>query len=286
MAQRRERGPVARPRRPRPLRSEARGPKPREQGMSSHIVASTVDRVARIELARLDKKNALNAEMYAQLGAALAAADRDARARAVLLHGAADCFCSGNDVSDFLKRPPGGASPAQALFDALPSMKKPVVAAVGGPAVGIGSTMLLHCDLVYAASNARFQLPFVPLGVVPEFGSTFLLPLLAGYQRAAELLLLGQPFTAQKAYEIGMVTEVVPQEKLIEHSIQIATRLAALPPESLQSTKRLMKARHGATLGATIEEEMRLFAERLASPEAKEALSAFLEKRKPDFSRF
>ena len=249
------------------------------------IRSETRDRVARIALDRLDKKNALNAEMYAQLGAALAAADRDAQVRAVLLHGAADCFCSGNDVGDFLKRP-AGASPAQALFDALPNMRKPVVAAVGGPAVGIGSTMLLHCDLVYAAPNARFQLPFVPLGLVPEFGSSYMLPLLAGYQRAAELLLLGQPFTAQKAYEAGIVTEVVPQDQLIDHSMKIAVALAALPPESMRLTKRLMKARHGATLAATIEEEMRLFAERLASPEAKEALSAFLEKRKPDFSRF
>ena len=250
------------------------------------IRSETKDRVARIALDRLDKKNALTAEMYAQLGAALARADGDAQVRAVLIHGAADCFCSGNDVSDFLKRPPSGTSPAQALFDALPNMKKPVVAAVGGPAVGIGSTLLLHCDLVYAAPNARFQLPFVPLGLVPEFGSTFVLPLLAGYQRAAELLLLGQPFTAQKAYEAGIVTEVVPQDQLIDQSLRIAATLAALPPESIRLTKRLMKSRHGATLAATIEEEMRLFAERLGSPEAKEALSAFLEKRKPDFSRF
>ena len=250
------------------------------------INSETSERVARIRFDRLDKKNALTAEMYQQLGDALAAADGDAQVRAVLIHGAADCFCSGNDVGDFLKRPAGGVPAAKALFDALPSMKKPVVAAVGGPAVGIGSTMLLHCDLVYAAPNARFQLPFVPLGLVPEFGSTFVLPLLAGYQRAAELLLLGQPFTAQKAYEAGIVTEVVPQEQLIEHSLKIASALAALPPESMRLTKRLMKSRHGTTLAAAIDDEMRVFAERLTSQEAKEALSAFLEKRKPDFSRF
>jgi enoyl-CoA hydratase/carnithine racemase len=243
-------------------------------------------RVARIRFDRIDKKNALTAEMYAQLGAALAAAEADTQVRAVLLHGTAECFTSGNDIGDFLKRPAGGTPPAKALFDVLPVMKKPVVAAVGGPAVGIGSTLLLHCDLVYAAPNARFQLPFVPLGIVPEFGSTFLLPLLAGYQRAAELLLLGQPFTAQKAYEAGIVTEVVPQEQLIEHALKVAAALAALPPESIRLTKRLMKTRHGPALAATIEEEMRIFGERLSSPEAKEALSAFLEKRKPDFSRF
>jgi enoyl-CoA hydratase/carnithine racemase len=165
-------------------------------------------------------------------------------------------------------------------------MAKPVVAAVGGPAVGIGSTLLLHCDLVYAAPNARFQLPFVPLGIVPEFASTYLLPLLAGYQRAAELLLLGQPFTAEKAKEVGIVTEVVRVEDLLNKATETAEMLAALPPESLRQTKRLLKKRHGAAVAEAIAEETRIFAERLASPEAKEAMGAFLEKRKPDFSRF
>ena len=242
-------------------------------------------RVARIRFDRLDKKNAITAEMYAQLGAALAAADGDPQVRAVLLHGSADCFTAGNDVADFLNVPRNpGASPARALFDALPNMKKPVVAAVGGPAVGIGSTMLLHCDLVFAAPNARFQLPFVPLGIVPEFGSTFLLPLLAGYQRAAKLLLLGQPFTAQEALEAGMVTAVVSD--VMGEAEKAANALAALPPESIRLTKRLMRARYAESLAATIEEETRIFTERLSSPEAKEAMSAFLEKRKPDFSRF
>ena len=248
------------------------------------IRSETTQRVARVRFDRLDKKNAITVEMYAQLGAALAAAEADAQVRAVLLHGSADCFTAGNDVADFLNAPRNpGASPARALFDVLPHMKKPVVAAVGGPAVGIGSTLLLHCDLVYAAPNARFQLPFVPLGIVPEFGSTFLLPLLAGYQRAAELLLLGQPFSAQKAYEAGIVTEVVPQDKLLEHALQVANALAALPFESIRLTKRLMKARLGETLAAVIDEETRLFTERLSAPDAKEALRAFLEKRKPNF---
>ena len=225
--------------------------------------------------------------MYAQLGAALAAADADAQVRVVLLSGSADCFTAGNDVADFLKAPrEPGRSPAMALFDALPNMKKPVVAAVGGPAIGIGTTLLLHCDLVYAAPNARFQLPFVPLGIVPEFGSTLLLPRLAGYQRAAELLLLGQPFTAQKAHEVGIVTAVVPQENLFAEAEKAAATLASLPPESLRLTKRLMKARYAEALPAAIEEETRIFTERLSSGEAKEAMSAFLEKRKPDFSRF
>ena len=248
------------------------------------IKSETKDRVARVRFDRLDKKNAITVQMYAQLGAALAAAEADPQARAVLLHGSADCFTAGNDVADFLKAPRNaGSSPARALFDTLPQMKKPVVAAVGGPAVGIGSTMLLHCDLVYAAPNARFQLPFVPLGIVPEFGSTFLLPLVAGYQRAAKLLLLGQPFTAQEACEAGIVTAVVAQADLLSEAEKVALALAALPPESIRLTKRLMKARHAQTLAATIEEETRIFTERLTSPEAKEALSAFLEKRKPNF---
>ena len=251
------------------------------------IRTETAGGVAHIRFDRLDKKNAITVQMYAQLGAALAAADADKQVRAVLLSGTAECFTAGNDVADFLQAPRDPASsPARALFDALPSMKKPVVAAVGGPAIGIGTTLLLHCDLVYAAPNARFQLPFVPLAIVPEFGSTFLLPRIAGYQRAAELLLLGQPFDAKKAHEAGIVTEVVPQERLLEHSLQVANTLAALPPESMRLTKRLLKARYAEPLAATIEEETRLFTERLSSPEAKEAMSAFLEKRKPDFSRF
>jgi enoyl-CoA hydratase/carnithine racemase len=225
--------------------------------------------------------------MYVQLAQALAAADADAGVRAVLLHGSADCFTAGNDVNDFLKGPFGGeGSPTWQLFKALPGMSKPVVAAVGGPAVGIGTTLLLHCDLVYAADNARFQLPFVPLGIIPEFGSTFMLPLLAGYQRAAEVLLLGQPFSAQKAHELGIVTAVVPQKDLLSEAEKAAAAIAALPPESIRLTKRLMRTTHEKAIAERIMEEGRIVLERLRSPEAKEAMSAFLEKRKPDFSRF
>lgn len=250
------------------------------------IKAETRERVARIEFARPEKKNALTSEMYAQLTEALAAAARDPQVRVVLLRGSGECFTAGNDVADFLKRRPGEASPVFGLFQALPALEKPVVAAVAGPAIGIGTTLLLHCDLVYAAADARFQLPFVPLGIVPEFGSTLLLPRLSGYQRAARLLLLGQPFTAQEALEAGIVTEVVSREKLFERAQAAAAMLAALPPESLRLTKRLMKAHQAKELEAAIAEEGRLFLERLGSPEAKEAMSAFLEKRKPDFSRF
>jgi len=251
------------------------------------IRSETRNRVARIRFDRPDKKNAITREMYTQLAQALNAADADEGVRAVLLAGTAECFTAGNDVNDFLKGPFGGeGSPTWQLFVALPKVRKPVVAAVGGPAVGIGTTLLLHCDLVYASENARFQLPFVPLGIVPEFGSTLLLPQLAGYQRAAELLMLGQPFTAQKAQEIGIVTEVVSQDRLFEKAEAVAAQLAALPRESLRLTKRLMRGTQEKALNERIMEEGRLVLERLGSPEAKEAMSAFLEKRKPDFSRF
>lgn len=250
------------------------------------IKAETRGPVARIAFDRPEKKNALTSAMYAQLTEALRAAGRDPQVRVVLLRGSEECFTAGNDVSDFLKRQPGESSPVFGLFQVLPAFEKPVVAAVAGPAVGIGTTLLLHCDLVLAAADARFQLPFVPLGIVPEFGSTLLLPRLSGYQRAAKLLLLGQPFTAQEAFEAGIVTEVVLKEKLFEKAEAAAAMLAALPPESLKLTKRLMKQGGAKELEARIAEEGRMLVERLASPEAREAMSAFLEKRKPDFSRF
>jgi enoyl-CoA hydratase/carnithine racemase len=255
--------------------------------MTSLIVSRVAGRVARVELNRPEKKNAITAEMYVQLAEALAAADADPQARAILLSGSRDCFTAGNDLADFLERPPAGAgSPTWRFFEVLPNLAKPLVAAVGGPAIGIGTTLLLHCDLVYASSTARFQLPFVALGIVPEFGSTYLLPLLAGYQRAAELLLLGEPFTAEKARELGLVSQIVSPEDLLATAEKAAQRLAELPPESLRLTKRLLRVAHAEQVRRTIEEEGRIFRERLDSPEAKEALRAFLEKRKPDFSRF
>ena len=244
------------------------------------VRAETAGGIARITLDRPEKKNAFTAEMYRSLGDALAAADAAADARAVLLHGTRECFSAGNDLADFLRPRAPGEEPATArLFRVLPGMKKPIVAAVAGPAIGIGCTLLLHCDLVYAAQNARFQLPFVPLGIVPEFGSTLLLPLLAGYQRAAELMLLGEPFTAEQAREAGIVNAVVPAAEVLEVAERKARALAALPPESIRLTKALLKATQRGALEARIAEESRIFAKRLASPEAKAAMSAFLAKR-------
>lgn len=251
------------------------------------IKIETRDRIARIEIARIDKKNALTADMYGAMAGALAVAEADDAVRAILIHGTQDCFTAGNDLNDFLARSAsGGPSAAFRFISALPKLAKPLVAAVGGPAVGIGTTMLLHCDLVYAAPNARFQMPFVPLGLVPEAASSLLLPMIAGYQRAAELLLLGQPFSADKALAAGIVTEIIPAEKLLEHAHASAAALAALPPASVRLTKQLMKRQLGQAIASQMEEEGRIFAERLQSGEAKEAMTAFFEKRKPDFSRF
>ncbi len=253
----------------------------------SHVSVQVRERVMNIELARADKKNALTAQMYGAMAEGFARAEADPAVRAILIHGARDCFTAGNDLKDFLERPPGaGPSPAFRFIAALPKLAKPLIAAVGGPAVGVGTTMLLHCDLVYATPAARFQMPFVPLGLVPEAASSLLLPMVAGYQRAAELLLLGQPFGADKALAAGFVTEIVPEEKLLDHARQAAAAIAALPPASVRLTKQLMKRQLGAPIAAQMEEEGRLFAERLQSGEAKEAMTAFFEKRKPDFSRF
>jgi enoyl-CoA hydratase/carnithine racemase len=255
--------------------------------MSSYVLIQTRDRIARIELNRPDKKNALTVEMYQALSAALQTAEADAQVRAILIHGQPDCFCSGNDLKDFLDQPPFREdAPAMQFLRGIAAAAKPVIAAVGGPAVGIGTTMLLHCDLVYATPDTRFQLPFVGLGLVPEAGSSLLLPMIAGHQRAAELLLLGKPFSAEQALAAGFVTEVVPTVELLEYANDAAAYVASLPPASVRATKALMKQRYAAPVQERIAEESRLFRERLAAPEAKEALAAFFEKRKPDYSRF
>jgi enoyl-CoA hydratase/carnithine racemase len=253
----------------------------------NHIVTETKDGIARIEIDRPEKKNALTAAMYQAMADAIKAAEADSKVRVVLIHGKSDLFTAGNDLQDFLDNPPrdDNRSVFQFLYR-VSQAQKPIVAAVAGAAVGIGTTMLLHCDLVYAAPNSRLQLPFVNLGLVPEAASSLLLPALIGYQRAAELLLLGEPFTAQKAKEIGLVTEVVPEDQLFDTAMAQAKKLASKPAASLRLTKRLMKQGQMAAVEQQIKLEASHFGERLDSPEAKEAFSAFLEKRKPDFSRF
>ena len=253
----------------------------------SHILSESKDGVARIGIDRPDKKNALTAAMYQAMADAIKAAEADTGVRVLLIQGKPDLFTAGNDLQDFLDNPPRDDDrPVFQFLYGISQAQKPIVAAVAGAAVGIGTTMLLHCDLVYAAPNARLQLPFVNLGLVPEAASSLLLPALAGYQRAAELLLLGEPFSAQKAKDIGLVTEVVPEDQLFGIAMAQAKKLAGKPAASLRLSKQLMKQGQTAAVAQRIKLESDHFGERLASPEAKEAFSAFLEKRKPDFSRF
>lgn len=253
----------------------------------SEIIVEKAERVLRIQFDRPAKKNALTAGMYRAFTEALQRAKSDADVRVILVHGAPDAFTAGNDLQDFLAHPPQGPeSPVFAFLDAITHVEKPLIAAVNGVAVGIGTTMLLHCDLVYAGQDAKFALPFVNLGLCPEAASSFLLPALAGYQRAAELLLLGEPFDAVKAHAVGIVTEVVPNDLVFEAAEQAARKIAAKPPASVRATKQLLKAQTKAMMEAALAEELRNFPERLVSAEAKEAFAAFLEKRKPDFTRF
>lgn len=255
--------------------------------MTTLVRVESRDRITRIELNRAERRNALTAEMYQAFADALRAAEADPAVRVVLIHGQPGCFCAGNDIHDFLQRPAMGEdAPVSQFLRAIATAAKPLVAAVSGPAVGIGTTMLLHCDLVYAAPDARFQLPFVGLGLVPEAASALLLPALAGYQRAAELMLLGRPFGADKALAAGIVTEVVPENELLAYAREAAAAVAALPPGAVRQTKALMKRHPGPQVLEQMAEESRVFRERLGSPEAREALNAFLEKRAPDFSRF
>jgi enoyl-CoA hydratase/carnithine racemase len=236
---------------------------------------------------RPEKKNALNLAMYAALSEGLREADRDDAARVVLLAGTDGCFTSGNDLADFMAAPPtGGSSPVMEFLHAVSTFRKPIVAAVTGTAVGVGVTMLLHCDLVFAGTGAIFQLPFVNLGLCPEAGSTFLFPRLMGHQRAAELLLLGEPFSAGKAREVGIVNGVCPDTEVVAIAREHAKRLAAQPAAAVRLAKELLKRDYGVVLQKTIVEEGLHFMARLRSPEAMEALQAFRERRKPDFSRF
>ena len=251
------------------------------------IKTATLNRVLTIEIARPEKKNAITVEMYDQMATALRAADADAGVRAVLIVGQPGIFTSGNDLEDFTQRPRQGMdSPVFQFMQALLGCGKPVIAAVTGPAIGIGTTMLLHCDLVYVADDARLAMPFVSLGLVPEFASSLVVPQLMGRVRAAEKLLLGDPFTAEQAVEFGLANAVLPAAEVAPHARRVAERFNALPPGAVRESKRLLGRAHRDDVLATIRVEGEIFGQRLTSPEAREAFSAFFQKRKPDFSSF
>ena len=248
------------------------------------IITERSGHILRIQLNRPEKKNAMTVAMYITLADLFNAAAKDDQTRVVLWHGAGDSFSAGNDIQDFLKNPPGpGKSPQAKLIDALINFDKPIVAAVQGAAIGGGTTVLTHCDFVFAAENAKFRLPFVDLAVVPEFGTSYSVPARIGYLRAAELVLLGLPFDAKRAAELGLVTRVVADQQLLGTATAAAQQLAAKPPAALQSCKRLMRSATRELLERAVKFENEEFAARVRSAEAKEAFTAFIEKRKPNF---
>jgi len=251
----------------------------------SDILVHTEAGVTTITLNRVDKKNSITTAMYATMADALDQAQADAAVRVVLLQGDVTIFSAGNDIGDFLNKPPAGEqSPVFRFLHGIAAFPKPIVAAVCGPAVGIGTTMLLHCDLVYAGDNAAFSLPFVNLGLCPEAASSLLLPQMFGYHRAAEALLLGEPFMAEAALEIGLVNRIVPPTEVNAMAQTQARKLAAKPLTSLVETKRLMKKGQAVQVAQQMDEEGAVFGRMLREPAAREAFTAFMEKRKPDFS--
>ncbi|HTR06427.1 MAG TPA: enoyl-CoA hydratase [Paraburkholderia sp.] len=255
--------------------------------MSNEILTARDNGVLTITIDRPARKNALTPAMYQAMVDALAAAQEDASVRAVLLRGHAEIFTAGNDIEDFLKSPPTSAdSPVMRFLDAIAGFEKPLVAAVKGPAVGVGTTLLLHCDMVYAADNARFAVPFAQLGLCPEAASSLLLPRIAGYQGAAEKLLLGETFDAQEAHRMGFVNRVLPAAELDAFVAAQLVKLVALPASSLRVTKSLMKRANEHEVKTRMSEESVHFGKMLLAPEAREAFTAFLQKRKPDFRQF
>ncbi|MBP8185323.1 MAG: enoyl-CoA hydratase [Pseudomonas sp.] len=256
--------------------------------MSEFLIVEREAGLLTLRLNRPDKKNALTRAMYSAMSEALLAADTDSSVRAVLITGGTECFTSGNDVADFLQAPPSILdSPVFNFMRALFELKKPIVAAVAGPAVGIGTTLLLHCDLVYVSRCTRLKMPFVSLGLCPEFGSSLLLPRLLGHAKAAELLLLGEPFSGSQAAEWGIANALLDDgPATLAKAREMALRFSQLPPSAVAVSKALMQAPGREELRRVIIAEGELFAQRLRTPEAIEALSAFMQRRKADFSKF
>jgi enoyl-CoA hydratase/carnithine racemase len=245
------------------------------------IITERSESVLRVQLNRPLKRNAMTSRMYATLADVFNDAAKDDHTRVVLWHAAGDSFSAGNDIEDFLKNPPGpGDSPQALLMNALVNFDKPVIAAVRGAAIGGGTTMLTHCDFVYAGESAKFQMPFINLAVVPEFGSSWSVPARIGHTRAAELILLGMPFDAKRAAELGFVTQVVPDQNLMTTATETARKLAAKPARALQASKRLMKRPFREQIKAAMEAENQEFSAQVRSEEARDALRAFLAKHR------
>ena len=252
----------------------------------NHVLTHIEEGVMTITLNRLERKNSITSAMYAVLADAIAQAEKDPAIRVAVLQGHETVFSAGNDIGDFLNQPPSGQdSPVFRFLRSIAGFPKPLVAAVCGPAVGIGTTMLFHCDFVYAGDNAAFSMPFVNLGLCPEAAASLLVPQMLGYHRAAEALLLGEPFMAEAALEVGLVNRVVPPMEANGVARSIARKLAVKPPSSLAETKRLMKTSMQRQVLEQMAQEGISFGRMLGEPAAKEAFGAFMDKRKPDFSR-
>jgi enoyl-CoA hydratase/carnithine racemase len=256
--------------------------------VTDQVVVSQAARTLRIQMHRPEKKNALTRAMYLALAETLEKADADPAIRVISITGVGDVFTSGNDLKDFLDAGQMGPNnPVMRFLAAIANVRKPLIAGVNGLAVGVGVTLLLHCDLVYAAEGAVFQLPFVNLGVVPEAASSLLLPRIMGHHRAAELLFFGNRFDVHVALQLGLVNAIHTRDRLDQVVAENADALAAKPPAALRLTKELLKGEvYRSEVAARIEEERVGFERQLSSPEAREAMTAFLEKRAPDFSRF
>jgi enoyl-CoA hydratase/carnithine racemase len=250
----------------------------------SDIQVTRDGHVVEIVIARPARKNALTLAMYETMTRALDEAREDDGVRAVIFRGEGGSFTAGNDLGDFMAAPPTSEdAPVFRFLLALSSFPKPILAAPEGPAIGIGTTMLLHCDLVYAAETTRFQLPFVNLGLVPEAASSLLLPRMLGHVKAAELLLLGEPFDAKTALRLGLINDVLPAGEHLTRTRERAHTLAEKAPEAVRSSKRLMKEAFSEETLSRMRAEAKVFGERLTSPELAEAIAAFFEKRKPVF---
>jgi enoyl-CoA hydratase/carnithine racemase len=250
------------------------------------ILVDTRAGVMTITLNRVAKKNSFTGAMYATMAQALEQATTDESVRAVVLQGHETIFSAGNDIGDFLSAPPTDQdAPVFRFMRAISTFPKPVVAAVCGPAVGIGTTLLFHCDLVYAGDNAQFSMPFVNLGLCPEAASSYLAPQLMGYGRAAEALLLGEPFMAEAALEMGLISRIVPPAEVAALAQRQAQKLASKPVSAVLATKRLLRKGQASLVAERIVEEAQTFGRMLNEPAAKEAFTAFMEKRKPDFSK-
>lgn len=253
----------------------------------SVIIVEQRERVLSLRLNRPQRRNAMTGEMYTLLADAIQRANVDPSIRSICLSGEGKGFCAGNDLGDFMNAPEmTPTSPVLRFLKAVSTCSVPIVAAVHGAAVGVGTTVLLHCDLIYASPTTKFALPFVNLGLVPEAASSLLLPRIMGHARAAELILLGDVFSAEKALNYGLINEIVEDETLLERAWDIARQLSEKPPSSLKRSRELLRRATSHEVQATMTVEVEHFTNQLSGPESKEAFSAFFEKRKPDFSSF